>query len=51
MHSIRSGYRGLSLLLDLNWDRIISLLALIAALVAAAYIASQMGQLPVVERI
>ena len=36
MQSIRNGYQGLSLLFDLNWDRIISTLALGLALLLGA---------------
>ncbi len=51
MQVIRNGYRGLSLLFDLNWDRIVSLVALTLALMLGAWMASQTGFFPVVERI
>ncbi len=51
MQIIRSGYRGLSLLVDLNWDRLFALVALTLALLLGAWIASQSGFMPVVERI
>ena len=40
MHTIESGYRGLSLLVDLNWDRLLYLATIAAALGAGAYIGS-----------
>ncbi|SFS52572.1 hypothetical protein SAMN04488040_0760 [Sulfitobacter marinus] len=40
MNAIKSNYRGLSLLIDLNWDRAIYLGALILALAAGACLGS-----------
>ena len=40
MHTIESSYRGLSLLVDLNWDRLLYLATIAAALGAGAYIGS-----------
>jgi hypothetical protein len=40
MQSMKTGYRGLSLLVDLNWDRGLYLGALAFALGAGAYIGS-----------
>jgi len=37
MQNIQNGYRGLSLLFDLNWDRIMYLFTITAALLAGAY--------------
>ena len=51
MQIIRNGYQGLSLLVDLNSDRIISVIALALALVLGAWLASQAGVAPIVERI
>lgn len=36
MHTLQDGYRGLSLLLLLNWDRILVLLAILGGLTLAA---------------
>ena len=36
MQTIRSGYQGLSLLVDLNWDRLLYLATLVGALMAAS---------------
>jgi hypothetical protein len=38
MQTLQKGYRGLSLLVDLNWDRILYLAALLGALMIGAYI-------------
>ncbi|MDQ7071046.1 MAG: hypothetical protein Q9M48_09975 [Rhodobacterales bacterium] len=38
MQNIQNGYRGLSLLFDLNWDRIMYLFAIAVALTAGAYL-------------
>ncbi|WP_268894212.1 hypothetical protein [Thalassovita mangrovi] len=38
MQTLHNGYRGLSLLLLLNWDRILVLLAIIAALGINAFL-------------
>lgn len=40
MQSIQKGYRGLSLLMDLNWDLALYMSAITAALVAGMYIGS-----------
>lgn len=38
MHTIQNSYRGLSLLMDLNLDRLIFVGAIAAALAAAAFV-------------
>jgi hypothetical protein len=38
MQTISAGYRGLSLLIDLNWDRLIYLGTIFAALLVGAWI-------------
>jgi len=40
MQQIVSGYRGLSLLVDVNWDRILYLSTIGVALLAGAFIGS-----------
>ncbi|WP_302622791.1 hypothetical protein SuNHUV7_34110 (plasmid) [Pseudoseohaeicola sp. NH-UV-7] len=40
MQTLQSGYRGLSLLVDLNWDRILYLATLVGALMIGAYVGS-----------
>ncbi|WP_323784566.1 hypothetical protein [Thalassovita sp.] len=40
MNTIHNGYRGLSLVLLLNWDRILVLSAIAIALMATAFISS-----------
>ncbi|MGB5557775.1 MAG: hypothetical protein WBN04_07160 [Paracoccaceae bacterium] len=40
MQTIQSGYRGLSLLVDLNWDRLLYFATIAAALGAGAFIGS-----------
>jgi len=40
MHVLQGSYRGLSLLLDLNWDRAFFAAAIAAALSAGAFVAS-----------
>lgn len=40
MQTIQVSYRGLSLILDLNWDRAFFVLAIAAALSAGAFVAS-----------
>ncbi|MGO4917424.1 hypothetical protein [Pseudogemmobacter sp. W21_MBD1_M6] len=40
MQTIHSGYRGLSLLVDLNWDRILYLATIVFALCAGAFFGS-----------
>ncbi|MEJ6479246.1 MAG: hypothetical protein ACI86S_000174 [Paracoccaceae bacterium] len=38
MQTIASGYRGLSLLIDINWDRILYLATIVGALWVGAYL-------------
>jgi len=38
MHTLQNGYRGLSLLVDLNWDLILYLTTLLGALMIGAYV-------------
>ncbi len=40
MQAIENGYRGLSLLMMLNWDRVLYVLTLIVALMAGAFLGS-----------
>lgn len=40
MHTLRSGYRGLSLLANLNWDRLLFAGGAVVALYAAAFFVS-----------
>lgn len=40
MQHIVSGYRGLGVLMDLNWDRLLYLAAILAALLAGGFIGS-----------
>lgn len=40
MHTIEQGYKALSLLIDVNWDRFLFPTAILAGLLAAAYIGS-----------
>ncbi len=40
MQAIESGYRGLTLLVDLNWDRLLYLATIATALGAGAFIGS-----------
>lgn len=40
MQTLTSGYRGLSVLMDLNWDRALYLLTIAAALAAGAFVGS-----------
>ncbi|MEE4187566.1 MAG: hypothetical protein V2I76_03860 [Roseobacter sp.] len=40
MNTIHQGYRGLSLLMDLNWDRLLFVTALTAGLGAGAWLAT-----------
>lgn len=40
MQTLQHSYRGLSLVMELNRDRILFLLAIASALIAAAYIGS-----------
>lgn len=40
MDTITAGYKGVSLLVNLNWDRLIYLGTIIAALALGAYVGS-----------
>lgn len=40
MQTIQSSYRGLSLLMELNWDRVLYIGTIAVALAAGAYIGS-----------
>ena len=40
MHSLQQSYRGFSLLMELNWDRIQFLLTISFALMAGAWLGS-----------
>lgn len=40
MQTIASGYRGLSLLVDLNWDRLFYLAMIFGALMGGAFLGS-----------
>ncbi len=40
MQQIEHGYRGLSLLLNLNWDRIMYLATILVALMLGAFVGS-----------
>lgn len=40
MQTVMRGYRGLSLLVDLNWDRIFSLGTILVGLLAGAFLGS-----------
>jgi hypothetical protein len=40
MHTIQNGYRGLHLLWDLNWDRILYVCTILVALLAGAWLGS-----------
>jgi len=40
MDTIHDGYRGLSVLFNLNWDRLFFLVAIFGALMAGAFIGS-----------
>ena len=43
MQLIFSGYRGMSLLFDLNWDRIMYVFAIAAGLLAGGFAGSYFG--------
>jgi len=43
MQQIVSGYRGLSLLVNINWDRMLYLATIAVALMAGAFIGSLLG--------
>lgn len=40
MQTIQSSYRGLSLLMDLNWDRVLYIATIAVALAAGAFLGS-----------
>lgn len=40
MQTIAKGYRGLSLLMSLNWDRVLYIATLATALMAGAWVGS-----------
>ena len=40
MQTMVAGYRGLSLLMDLNWDRLLYLATIVGALMIGAFIGS-----------
>jgi hypothetical protein len=44
MQTVMEGYRGLSLLVDLNWDRIFSLGTILVGLLAGAFLGSSFIQ-------
>ncbi len=43
MQAIHNGYRGLSLLFDLNWDRLLYLATIAIALMMGAFIGTLYG--------
>ena len=43
MQAMQNGYRGLSLLMDLNWDRALYVTTIAIALCAGAWIGSLAG--------
>ena len=44
MEMISSGYRGLSLMVDLNWDRLFYFATIAAGLVAGGFIGTLLSQ-------
>lgn len=40
MHTITQGYRGLSFLVNLNWDRLLYIATVFAALMMGAFLGS-----------
>lgn len=40
MQTIQSGYRGLTLLFELNWDRLLYVATIAVALLVGAYVGS-----------
>ncbi|MDW3221382.1 MAG: hypothetical protein R8G34_00605 [Paracoccaceae bacterium] len=40
MHTLHDGYRGLSLLMDLNWDRALYLATILLALGTSTWLAT-----------
>ena len=45
MQTLQSGYKSLSLLLNLNWDRLFSLAVIVLGLLAGAFLGSAISQL------
>ncbi|WP_191090140.1 hypothetical protein [Histidinibacterium aquaticum] len=43
MQTLAQGYRGVSLLIGLNWDRLLSVVTIVGALWAGAFIGSLTG--------
>lgn len=43
MQAMQNGYRGLSLLMDLNWDRVLYIGTIVLALGAGAWLATFTG--------
>lgn len=43
MQAIQSSYRGLSLLMDLNWDRVLHITTVTLALGAGAWMGTMLG--------
>ncbi|MEE9389421.1 MAG: hypothetical protein V3U96_12520 [Paracoccaceae bacterium] len=40
MHTLQQSYRGISLLVDLNWDRLLYVVTIAVALLMGAYVGS-----------
>ena len=51
MQTIKDGYKGLSLLFDLNWDRFLSAGALAGALILGAWLMQLMLYSPLIQQI
>jgi hypothetical protein len=45
MQTVMKGYRGISLLVDLNWDRMFAGLTVVAGLLAGAFLGQVLVQL------
>jgi hypothetical protein len=45
MQTVMKGYRGISLLVDLNWDRMFACLTVVAGLLAGAFLGQVLVQL------
>lgn len=43
METMQHGYRGLSLLMDLNWDRMLYVATITLGLTAGAWLATYLG--------
>lgn len=43
MHTLQDGYRGLSMLMDLNWDRALYFTTILLALGASAWLSTILG--------